>query len=263
MKTNKEQDIVSKTVKLNAEDVAEIDELCSSMGATKAQLFHEMLFAYKKDNLITTNPDLNDKLQRFNEYHKCQLNILTGLVQFAENQDVLIKQKYDTRIQNDVTTISGLREELKKAKDDKNEKDDLLVQKESLVKDLLAKVEILEENNNILKENNRVLKENQLINDEFKTKYENVKSNLEELKKEYYQMKSANITLKSNIEILERQLEHQESLKREILEMKQNEIISLKKECEILKAENCRCQKELEHAESNINRIVVPHKRLR
>lgn len=267
---NSENEIVAKTVKLQADDISEIDELCKSNRISKAQLVHDMLYAYKKDNLITTNPDLSSELQRYNEYHKCQFNILVGLIQYVDNQDEMIKNKYNTKLLNDSLTISQLRNELTNLKDEFEKKEQLIAEKEGVIKEMEKNIKICQQNNDVLKECNNLLNETISTNETFKEKFEKIQNEIEDMKKEKialieknHQMTSKIHTLENDRSVLEMKLSEHSNFQNEIAIAKDNELTSMRKENEFLKNEIQRLRQELDTKTNGVNRIVVPCKRLR
>lgn len=233
------------SIRMSNEDKRKFDEILEAKDCTAEKLINDLITKYEQDDFKLNHPDHSQAIDSFASYENAIRRIFESLIFDFDTQRECIKMEFVDELKAKDKLIADLITDKQELKDVVNLKAEDLNNASKSLEELKHNCEVLEKSNQSTLNELKLLKENIKAQDSFRDLYLEEKekvsklneyigkkeNRINELKDTVNESKIENSTIKAQLNLLREIMEKSDNE----LELKNNEILTLKRELEFEK----------------------------
>lgn len=233
------------SIRMSNEDKRKFDEILEAKDCSSEKLINDLITKYEQDDFKLNHPEHSQVIDRFDSYESAIRRIFESLIFDFDKQRELIKMEFCKELTEKDKLIADLTNEKQTLKDSLSKRDEDISDSSKTIEDLNRQCETLEKVNKSSLNEIQLLKDNISSQESFRDLYLDEKDKVSKLNESIFEkenkindlmekvndLKIENSTIKAQLNLLREIMEKSDKE----LEMKNNEILTLKRELEVEK----------------------------
>lgn len=233
------------SIRMLIEDKRKFDEIVDEKDCSAEKLFNDLLTKYEQDDFKLNHPDHSQAIDSFASYANAIRRIFENLIFDFDKQRETIKMEFCKELTEKDKLIADLTNEKQTLKDSLSKRDEDISDSSKTIEDLNRQCETLEKVNKSSLNEIQLLKDNISSQESFRDLYLDEKDKVSKLNESIFEkenkindlmekvndLKIENSTIKAQLNLLREIMKKSDKE----LEMKNNEILTLKRELEVEK----------------------------